>query len=619
MQVEGFSLDAQKDRLRREATMRGMSVAGEYSDEGKSGKNVQGRPEFMRMLEDIKSDKDGISYVLVFKLSRFGRNAADTLNSLQTMQNYGVNLICVEDGIDSSKDAGKLMISVLAAVAEIEKENIREQTMAGRTQKAKEGKWNGGFAPYGYKLVARDGYKHKFLEVAEDEADIIRLIFDKYVNTPMGTNSVAKWLNEHGYKKKVRQNGSLTGFADKFIVGVLDNPVYMGKISYGRRKHENIKGTNGETRIVKQPKDSWELYDGLHEPLVSEDTWYKAQAKRKHNGGAREKTHSTWHEHILSTIVKCPECGASMYGSVNRKKNINKAGEEVYYDSWYYRCNHQVRQTGHNVCKYKKYVPQNEVNEQVLAVVKWVLQDSDFKERVLQTVGKDDSSDELIAEKERLEKEIGKLAIKKKKMMSKLMALDVDDDLYDEMYKTFEEAVHQIIEEKAKFDSKLMNVNIAISNAQSEKFSAEHYYKVLTALVDEMENLPDKDLKILLQWVLDEVQIHRERQDTGFWVKSIRFKIPINVDGELVDTIYYDRDDEAETDTEVVAEEGSEMAESLENTGVSEDSEVEEKFSLKPSTVETVVLLGNQKTKPDSHIKLSVDMDEFNKVKNGEK
>ena len=151
MQVEGFSLDAQKDRLRREATMRGMSVAGEYSDEGKSGKNVQGRPEFMRMLEDIKSDKDGISYVLVFKLSRFGRNAADTLTSLQTMQNYGVNLICVEDGIDSSKDAGKLMISVLAAVAEIEKENIREQTMAGRTQKAKEGKWNGGFAPYSYR------------------------------------------------------------------------------------------------------------------------------------------------------------------------------------------------------------------------------------------------------------------------------------------------------------------------------------------------------------------------------------------------------------------------------------------------------------------------------------
>ena len=69
-------------------------------------------------MEDIKSGKDGVSYVLVFKLSRFGRNAADVLATLQVMQDFGVNLICVEDGIDSSKDAGKLMISVLSAVQE---------------------------------------------------------------------------------------------------------------------------------------------------------------------------------------------------------------------------------------------------------------------------------------------------------------------------------------------------------------------------------------------------------------------------------------------------------------------------------------------------------------------
>ena len=87
------------------------------------------------MLNDIQDGKDGVSYVLVFKLSRFGRNAADVLNSLQLMQDFGVNLICVEDGIDSSKDAGKLMISVLSAVAEIERENIRTQTMAGREQR----------------------------------------------------------------------------------------------------------------------------------------------------------------------------------------------------------------------------------------------------------------------------------------------------------------------------------------------------------------------------------------------------------------------------------------------------------------------------------------------------
>ena len=153
MQVEGYSLDAQKERIRKYAEAFDYDIVGEYEDAGKSGKTIEGRAEFKKMMEDIESNRDGVSYVLIFKLSRFGRNAADVLGSLQLMQDYDVNLICVEVGINSSKDAGKLMISVWSAVSEIERENILVQTMEGKKQKAHEGKWNGGFAPYGYKLV----------------------------------------------------------------------------------------------------------------------------------------------------------------------------------------------------------------------------------------------------------------------------------------------------------------------------------------------------------------------------------------------------------------------------------------------------------------------------------
>ena len=188
MQVDGYSLDAQKEKLKRYAEFQNMEIVNEYSDEGKSGKSVEGRPEFQRMLDNIENGTDEVQFVLVFKLSRFGRNAADVLNSLQRMQDFGVNLICVEDGIDSSKDAGKLMISVLSAVAEIERENIRVQTMEGRMQKAREGKWNGGFAPYGYSLI--DGK----LEVNEEEAVAIRMIFDQYVNTDLSIGRLRKTI-----------------------------------------------------------------------------------------------------------------------------------------------------------------------------------------------------------------------------------------------------------------------------------------------------------------------------------------------------------------------------------------------------------------------------------------
>ena len=248
MQVDGYSLDAQRDKLRKYAAYEDMVVAGEYSDEGFSGKNIQGRQEFQRMLNDIQDCKDGVSYVLVFKLSRFGRNAADVLNSLQLMQDFGVNLICVEDGIDSSKDAGKLMISVLSAVAEIERENIRTQTMAGREQKAREGKWNGGFAPYGYKL------ENGNLVIAEDEVEVIRVIYDRYIHTNEGVAGVAKYLNRNGYVKKLRQNNTIPGFSRDFVKNVLYNPVYMGKIACnGVQREHNKKLNNGLPILHKVP------------------------------------------------------------------------------------------------------------------------------------------------------------------------------------------------------------------------------------------------------------------------------------------------------------------------------------------------------------------------------
>ena len=140
MQIDGYSLDAQKSRMKAFCDFNDYEIVGEYEDAGKSGKSIEGRVAFNTMMEDIKTGKDNVSFVLVFKLSRFGRNAADVLNSLQIMQDFGVNLICVEDNIDSSKEAGKLMISVLSAVAEIERENIRVQTIEGRMQKAREGR-----------------------------------------------------------------------------------------------------------------------------------------------------------------------------------------------------------------------------------------------------------------------------------------------------------------------------------------------------------------------------------------------------------------------------------------------------------------------------------------------
>ena len=372
MQVDGYSLDAQRDKLRKYAAYEDMIVAGEYSDEGFSGKNIQGRQEFQRMLNDIQDGKDDVSYVLVFKLSRFGRNAADVLNSLQLMQDFGVNLICVEDGIDSSKDAGKLMISVLSAVAEIERENIRTQTMAGREQKAREGKWNGGFAPYGYKL------ENGNLVIAEDEVEVIRVIYDRYIHTNEGVAGVAKYLNRNGYVKKLRQNNTIPGFSRDFVKNVLYNPVYMGKIAYGRRRTEKKQGTRNEMHVVEQSE--FPVYEGQHEAIISEEDWYLAQEKRKINSFKREKVNNPDHAHILSGILKCPCCGKSMYG------NIAKAHSKDKKTRYYYYCKNTVTPTGHE-CSFRLNIEQTEINKFVAKVISAMVNNPRFVEAIQAKIG----------------------------------------------------------------------------------------------------------------------------------------------------------------------------------------------------------------------------------------
>ena len=330
MQIDGYSLDAQKARMKAYADFNDYQIVGEYEDAGKSGKSIEGRASFCRMMEDIKSGKDGVSYVLVFKLSRFGRNAADVLSTLQVMQDFGVNLICVEDGIDSSKDAGKLMISVLSAVAEIERENIRVQTMEGRIQKAREGRWNGGFAPYGYRLV--DGV----LQINEDEAPAIRTIFEQYVNTDTGANGLSKYLETHGFQKLARQNGTSPLFSATLIRAILKNPVYCGKIAFGRRKLEKIHGTRNEYHQV--PQENYLLVDGLHEGIVSEELWNAAQVKllaqsKRYEPVNRSKTEQA---HLLSARateftepIRHTVC-AELHTADNQINNWNIPAEKLF-------------------------------------------------------------------------------------------------------------------------------------------------------------------------------------------------------------------------------------------------------------------------------------------------
>ena len=517
MQTDGYSLDAQKATMKAFADYNDYEIVGAYEDAGKSGKSIEGRLEFNRMMEDIKSGKDGVSFVLVFKLSRFGRNAADVLSTLQVMQDFGVNLICVEDGIDFSKDAGKLMISVLSAVAEIERENIRGQTMEGRIQKAREGKWNGGFVPYGYQLI--DGK----LQINEEEATAIRIIFEQYVTTDIGANGMAKYLDNHGIHKIQRQNGKNPLFDAHLIRLILKNPVYCGKIAYGRRKTEKVHGTRNEYHLVEQ--DNYILVDGQHDAIIEEDVWQAAQIKllaqaKKHEHVNRGKDTKT---HLLSGIVKCPVCGAGMYGnkSIKRKKDGTK-----YKDFYYYGCKHRTMTRGYK-CDYKKQIREELLDDAVAEVIIKLVSNPKFAAMMQEKINSKVDTAAIDTELASYEKQLRQYYAVKLKLAEEIDSLDPDDRHYMKRKADLDDRLYRMYDKIEDVETQLIETRAKKQAVEAEKLTGDNIYKVLIYFEKLYAVMNEVERRQLMETLISEIRIYEDKQPNGQWLKSIKFRLPI--------------------------------------------------------------------------------------------
>lgn len=419
-QTEGYSLEAQQERLRQYAEYKDLEIAGEYCDAGKSGKSILGRPAFMEMMDDIASGKDQISYVLVFKLSRFGRNAADVLKSIQTLLDYDVDLVCVEDSIDSSTQGGRLTLAILSAVAEIERENIRVQFMAGRLQKMMEGGWAGGPAPFGYRN------KNGKLTVEPGEAESVRLIYAKYLEPDMKLATVVRWLNDHGYRRISR--GSPCPYNRDFAARVLDNPFYCGKIVYYRRTNRGMDEQNQRKEITVR---------GKQEAIIPEEMWDRVQEKRKQMAVHYEKDEPD-RISMLSGLVKCPLCGAGMVMQKNKRINKNRGG--YYKPIYYYACRNYRKSEGRR-CSFKHTYNQSKLDGAVLEILGQLTRTEEFRNAFAAAIGDQSSEASFEGQLKDLRRRLHSQEHLKYKLGQELDRLDVLADGYDEAYDAIQERI----------------------------------------------------------------------------------------------------------------------------------------------------------------------------------
>ena len=515
VQVEGYSLDAQEKTLMKFADAKDMVIVGKYSDEGRSGKNIENRPAFQQMLKDIKNHKDDVSAVLVFKLSRFGRNTLDVLESFDILKSHGCSLICSEEPIDTSTAMGEVFLTILAAIATMERENIAIQTMAGRIEKAEAGKWNGGFAPYGYMLV--DGK----LVIDEEEAEIIRLIFDKYVSTGMGYNGVAKWLEENGYQKKVRQNGKLAYFSEEFVKCALDNCVYNGKIHFGKRKQEKSK----TGKVYAKEQSEYLVAEGIHEAIIDDETWRLAQEKREKTKGRQQKKYDLEHYYQLSGIVKCPICGKGLVGQPNHKRR----SDGTRYTSVYsYRCNNHD-------CNYRNLPNEKRINGAVEEILTALVSNPKFAQKMKDRVDQKVDYSELDATIDRLSQQIKQTIQRKDRLISQIDNLDISDSHYDRKVTDLEKRLDDAYERIGDAEALLSDAEERKEKVRQEQINGEIVYKNLLIFDKVISKCSDIEKKKLYELLIKEIQIYETPQEDGRQIKSIIFNFPVMYGKDEVD------------------------------------------------------------------------------------
>lgn len=282
-----------------------------YVDEGISGTSVKKRENFLRMIEDARARR--FDFIVTKEISRFSRNTLDSIQYTQELLKCGVGVLFQSDNINTLMSDAELRLTIMSSVAQDEVRKISERVKFGFKRAIEKGVVLGSNRIWGYQK--QEGR----LVICEEEAEIVRLIFDLYANQNMGIRAISSYLTDHGYKNT---NGNPFSFST--IRGILSNPKYKGYYCGGKSTKIDYK-----LNTVKNfSSDEWVMYEDNERvpPIVSEELWDKANfilAKRSAKQSAEDKT-SYQNKYPYSGKILCGIHHELYYRSVYRYKSGNK-------------------------------------------------------------------------------------------------------------------------------------------------------------------------------------------------------------------------------------------------------------------------------------------------------
>ncbi|MEB3103042.1 recombinase family protein [Ferviditalea candida] len=382
---KGNSLLEQKERLEAYCKAMGWNRPMFFEDDGFSAKDMR-RPDAQKMIERVKNNEFEI--VLTSKLDRMSRNLLDMLQFVKLLEEHNCSYVSASEGFDTSTAVGRMVLQLLAAFAEFERERISERVKDNMMSLARNTDKAITLPCYGYDIV-----EGKY-EINDIEAQYVKLMFE-LAEEGHGHRMIAKRLNEAGAATK---RGKLWDQTN--VKRLMRTETIAGIMIYNKRQNKNGK-------MTMRDKKDWIIKNDNHPAIINHERFDRVQEIFKTRSVAHK--HAENETYLLTGLVKCKYCGKNMKGNTSRHKN--KYGEYTYFR---YICSSYVAGYG---CKHHA-VHRDDLEEQIVERIKMVATSSE--NQIKMVIAPSRSFDDEIKE---LKNQLSKI---NKKMQKQIEAYEND-------------------------------------------------------------------------------------------------------------------------------------------------------------------------------------------------
>ena len=504
------SLDTQEARLRAFLLSRpsGHEVSAVFREEGQSGKSLD-RPALKKMLDLVEQNE--LDMVLVTRLDRLSRSLLDFYELYRLFEKHNVRFVSLNETFDTSTPVGRAMLKLVLVFAELEREQTAERTRQAMKARAQRGLWNGGSPPLGF-----DSQGNGHLEVNQAEAELVRLIFDRYLEL-RSSPKLARWLGERGHRQKrfvSRRRGPTGGrpFSPASVRLMLRNRIYLGEV-----KHKG------------------DVYEGQHDAIVDRDVFERVQGVIDGNGkNRRGPPLNAMHDYPLTGLLKC-SCGYALTTSAGKGRN----GKTYFY----YRCVGLQKNVDH-ACEVRQ-VRAELLEDAVFSVVREAARDPKLLQDAVDEANRmaREQVDPLVKQVENLRRELAEVEAEGQTLLRQVLTIGVGES---ELARGM---LAEVEARQAKLREALATAEGALAGRQTDQLDLELVSQAIRGFEQAFDHLTAAEKREFLQLLIREVRVQKDRVDVDLYDGShaTRFLAQVSRNGHRVDKPKAPNDDRPRT------------------------------------------------------------------------